>query len=128
MELSFHLPDKTENIIRVEADGHAAPVICVDHHDKRVDLVMHGVIVEILYDADNMIGDNPEQIIVIVEDQIERVFCAERRYGGFIEEDGGGVGRKLREVEIAAFDHLHAEGGNIVVVDSERGHEGRLTG
>ena len=128
MELTFHLPDETEDIIRVEADGHAAPVIRVDHHEKGVDLVMHGVIVEILYDADNMIGDSPEQIIVIVEDQIERVFYAERRYGGFIEEDGGGVGRKLREVEIAAFDHLHAEGGNIMVVDPERGHEDRLLG
>jgi len=85
MELTFHLPDKTEDIIRMEADGHAAPVIGVDHHDKGVDLIMHGVIVEILYDADNMIGDNLEQIIVIVKDQIERVFYAERRYGGLIE-------------------------------------------
>ena len=128
MELTFDLPDETEDIIRVEADGHAAPVIRVDHHEKGVDLVMHGVIVEILYDADDMIGDSLEQIIVIVEDQIERVLHAERRYGGFIEEDGGGVGRKLREVEVAAFDHLHAEGGNIMVVDPERGHEDRLSG
>ncbi len=128
MELTFHLPDETEDIIRVEADGHAAPVIRVDHHEKGMDLVMHGVIVEILYNADNMIGDSPEQIVVIVEDQIERVFYAERRYGGFIEEDGGGVGRKLREVEIAAFDHLHAEGRNIMVVDPERSHEDRLLG
>src|SRR4249919_2526809 len=128
MELTFHLPDETDDIIRVEADGHATPVIRVDHHDKGMDLVMHGVIVEILYDADNMISDGPEQIIVIVEDQIERVFYAERRYGGFIEENGGGVGRKLREVEIAAFDHLHAKGGNIMVVDPERGHEDRLLG
>src|SRR5579862_1839945 len=126
MELSFHLPYEAANIIRVEADGHAAPVIRVGHHDKGVDLVMHGVIIEILYDADNMIDDRPEQIIVIVEDQIERIFYTERRYGGFIEEDGGGVGRKLREVEIAAFDHLHAEGRNIMVVDPECSHEDRL--
>ena len=128
MELTFHLPDETEGIIRAEADGHAAPVRPVDLHDKGMDLVMHGVIVEILYDADDMIGDSLVQIIVIVEDQIERVLHAERRYGGFIEEDGGGVGRKLREVEVAAFDDLHAEGGNIMVVDPERGHEGRLPG
>ena len=128
MELTFHLPDETEDIIRVEADGHGAPVIRVDHHDKGVDLVMHGVIVEILYDADDMIGDSLEQIIVIVDNQIERVLHAEHRYGGFIEEDGGGVGRKLREVEVAAFDHLHAEGGNIMVVDLECGHEDHLPG
>ena len=128
MELTFHLPDETEGIIRMEADGHAAPVIRVDHHNKGVDLVMHGVIVEILYDADDMIGDSLEQIIMIVEDQTERVLHAERRYGGFIEDDGGGVGRKLREVDVAAFDDLHAEGGNIMVVDPERGHEDRLPG
>ena len=105
-----------------------APVKCVDHHDKGVDLVMHGVVVEILYDADDMIGDSLEQIIMIVEDQIERVIHAERRYSGFVEDDGGGVGRKLRKVEVAAFDYLHAEGGNIMVVYPECGHEDRLPG
>ena len=128
MELTFHLPDEAGDVIRVEADSHAAPVKRVDHHDNGVDLVMHGVIVEILYDADDMIGDNLVQIIVIVEDQIERILHAERRYGGFIEEDGSGVGRKLREVEVAAFDDLHAEGGNIMVVDPERGHYVRFSG
>jgi len=128
MELIFHLPEETDDIIRVEADGHAAPVKRVDHHEKGVDLVVHGVIVEILYDADNMIGDRPHQIIVIVEDEIERVFYAKCYYGGFIEEDGGGVGRKLSEIEIAAFDHLHAEGRNIMIVDPERSHKGRLLG
>jgi len=34
----------------------------------------------------------------------------------------------MREVEIAAFDHLHAEGRNIMVVDPERSHEDRLLG
>ncbi len=128
MELTFHLPDQTEDVIRAEADGHGAPVIRVDHHEKGVDLVMHGVIVEILYDADDMIGDGLEQIIMIVEDQMERILHAERCYGGFIEDDGGGVGRKLREVDVAAFDDLHAEGGNIMVVDPERGHEDRFPG
>lgn len=128
MELSFHLLDETEDIIRVEADGHAAPVIRVDHHEKGVDLVMHGVIVEILYDADDMIGEKLGLIIVIVEDQIERVLHAERRYGGFIEEDGGTVGRKLCEVEVAASDDLHAESRNIMVVDPKCGHEDRLPG
>lgn len=123
MELTFHPPDEREDIIRAEADGHAAPVKRVDQHDNGVDLVMHGVVVEVLYDADDMIGDNLVQIIVIVEDKMERVLHAERRYGGFIEEDGRGVGRKLCQVEIAAFDDLHAEGGNIMVVDPERGHD-----
>src|ERR1700722_17142193 len=50
MELTFHLPDEREDIIRVEADGHA-DIIRVDFHDKRLDLGVHGVIVEILYDA-----------------------------------------------------------------------------
>src|SRR3984957_1424775 len=94
MELTFHLPDQAEDIIRVEADGHAARLRPVDLHDKGMDLVMHGVIVEILYDADDVIGDRLELIIPIIEDQIERVVQAERRYGGFIEEDGVGVGRK----------------------------------
>ena len=89
---------------------------------------MHGVVVEIFYDADDMIGDRPEQIIMIVEGQIERVLHAERRYGGFIEDDAGRVGRKLREVEVAAFNHLHAESRNIMVVDPERGHEDRFPG
>jgi len=128
MELTFHLPDETEGVIRVEADGHAAPVKRVDQHDNGVDLVMQGVIVEILYDTDDMISDSLVQIIVIVEDQMERVLYAERRYGGFIEEDGGGVGRKLREVDVAAFDDLHAEGGNIMVVDPERSHDVRFPG
>lgn len=128
MELTFHLPDQAEDIIRAEADGHAARLRPVDLHDKGLDLVMHGVVVEILYDADDVIGDRLELIIPIVNDQIERVLHAEHPYGGFIEEDGVGVGRKLREVEVAAFDDLHAEGGNIMVVDPERGHEGRLPG
>ncbi len=45
MEFSFHLPDEADDIIRVEADGHAAPVKPVDHHEKGMDIVMHGVIV-----------------------------------------------------------------------------------
>jgi len=136
MELTFHLPDQAEDIIRVEADGHAAPIKHVDHHHKGVDLVMHGVVVEILYDADDMKSERLEVIRLIgldlirpiVDNQIERVLFAKHRYGGFIEEDGGGVGRKLREVEVAAFDDLHAEGRNIMVVDLERGHEGHLPG
>lgn len=128
MELTFHLPDEREDIFRAEADGHAAPVKRVDQHDNGADLVVHGVIVEILYDTDDMIGNSLVQIIVIVEDQMERVLHAERRHGGFIDEDGSGVGRKLREVEVAAFDDLHAEGGNIMVVDPERGHDVRFPG
>lgn len=126
MELTLHLSDQTEYIIRMKANGHSTPVRRVDHHEKGMDLVMHGVIIEILYNADDMIGEQVELIIVIVEGHIERVLHAERGYGGFIEEDGGGIGRKLREVEVAAFDHLHAEGRNIMVVDPERGHEDRL--
>ena len=84
MELTFHLPNKTEHIICMEADSHAAPVRPVDHHEKGMDLVMHGVIVKILYDADDMKGERLELIIVIVEDQIERVFHAEHRYGGML--------------------------------------------
>jgi len=137
MDFTFYLPEETGDIIRVEADGHIAPVKFVGHHEKGVDLVMHGVIVEILYDADDMKGERLEVIRLIglighdlirpiVDNQIERVLRAKHRYGGFIEEDGGGVGRKLREVEVAAFDDLHAEGGNIMVVDPERGHDGGL--
>jgi len=74
MELTFHLPDEAEDIIRVEADGHVAPVRLVGLHDKGMDIVMHGVVVEILYDADDMISDNFELVIVIVKDQVERVF------------------------------------------------------
>jgi len=127
MEVTFHLLDEAEGIIRVKADGHAAPVR-VDIQDEGLDPLVHGIIVEIFYDADDMKGDRLVLIIPIVEDQIERVLNAEHPYGGFIEEDGGGVGRKLREVEVAAFDDLHAEGGNIMVVDIERGHEDRLPG
>src|SRR6185437_81659 len=97
-------------------------------------LVMHGVIVEILYNPDDMKGERLQVIQLIglelirpiVEEHIERVPGAEHRYRGFIEDNGGGVRRKLREVEVAAFDHLYAEGGNIMVVDTERGHECRL--
>ncbi len=128
MEHTFHLSYQAEGIIRMEVDGHAVPDRVIGHHDKGVDLIMHGVIVEILYNADDVIGDNLEQIIMIVEDQLQRVLHAERRYGGFIEDDGGGVGRELREVEVAAFDDLHPEGGNIMVVDPERIHEDRLLG
>jgi len=117
MELTFHLPDETGDIVRAEAHGHTAPVKRVGHHDKGMDLVMHGVIVKILYDADDMKGEQLVPIIVIVEDQIERVLHAKCRYGGFIEDDGGGVGRKLREVEVSAFDDLHAQGRNIMIVD-----------
>ena len=60
MELTFHLPDEAGNIIHVEADGHAGPVRPVNHHGKGMNLVTHGVIVEILYDADDMIGDSLE--------------------------------------------------------------------
>src|SRR5690242_9443800 len=106
MELTFHLPDEMEDIIGVKANGHAAPVKRVDHHDKRVYLVMHGVIVEILYNADDMKGERLEVIQLIglelirpiVEEQIEWVLHAKYRYGGFIEDDAGRVGRKLREV------------------------------
>src|SRR5690349_7806339 len=75
-----------------------------------------------------MISQKFELIIVIIEDQIERVLRAECSYSGFIEEDGGGVGRKLIEVDVAAFDHLHTEGRNIMVVDPERSHEERIFG
>ena len=139
MELTFHLPDEAEGIIRVEANGHGTPIKRVYRHDKGADFVMHGVIVEILYDADDMKGERLEVsrrigrlgielIHPIVDTKIERVLNAERRYGGFIEKDGGGVGRKLHEVEIATFDHLHAEGGNIMVVNIECGHEDGLPG
>ena len=127
MELTLHLPDEAEDIIRVEADGHAAPVR-VDFHDKGLDLVVHGIIIEVLYDADDMKGAGRELMILIPDNQIEGILHAEHRYGGFIEDDAGRVGRKLREVEVAAFDDLHAEGGNIVVVDHERGHEERFPG
>jgi len=71
---------------------------------------VHGVIVEILYNADDMKGELLEVIQLtglelirpIVEEQTERVLHAKCRYGGFIEDDGGGVGRKLREVEVSA--------------------------
>src|SRR6185503_1350571 len=89
---------------------------------------VHGIIVKILYDANDMKGEQIELIIVIVEDQIERILHAEHCYGGFIEDDAHRVGRKFREVEVAAFDHLHAEGGNIMVVNPERGHDSRLPG
>ena len=95
---------------------------------------MHGIIIEILYDADDMKGEwlevirqiGIDLIRPIVEDQIERVLHAEHRYGGFIEDEAGRVGRKVREVEVAAFDDLHAEGGDIMVVDLERGQEDRF--
>src|SRR5690242_6084294 len=126
MELTFHLPDETGHIIRVKANGHAAPVSFVDHHEKRMDLVMHGVVVEILYNANDMIGQKFVLIIVIVKKKIERDLDAERSYGGFIEDDSCGVGRKLREIDVAAFDHLHAESRNIMIVDPERGHVYRI--
>jgi len=131
MELTFHLPDEAGDIIRAEADGHAAPVIHVDHHDKGVYLVMHGVIIEILDNADDMKGERLEVIQLtgfelirpIVEEHIERVLHAEHCCCGFIEDDGRGVGRKFREVEVAAFYHPHAQGGNIMVIDIDRGHD-----
>src|SRR5215469_946641 len=103
----------------MEADGHAAPVKRVDHHDKGVDLVMHGVIVEIFYNTHDMKGEGLEVIQLpgldlirpIVEEQIERVLHAKHRHGSLIEYEGGGVGRKLREVDVTAFDDLHAEWG-----------------
>jgi len=127
MELTLHLPDEAEDIIRVEADGHA-DIIRVDFHDKRLDLGVHGVIVEILYDANDMTGAGRGLMILIPDDQIEGILHAEHRNGGFIEDDAGRVGRKMCEVEVAAFDDLHAESGNIMVVDIERGHEERLPG
>jgi|GEM_PF-2235820 len=128
MELTFYLPDETGDIVRAEADGHTAPVKRVGHHEQGVDLVMHGVIVKILYDADDMKGEQLVMIIVIVEDQTERVLHTECRNGGLIEDNAGGIGRKLREVEVAAFDDLHAQGRNIMVVDPECRHEDRLPG
>ncbi len=136
MELTFHLPDETGDIIRAEADSHVAPVIHVGHHDNGVYLVVHGVIVKILYHADDMKGKRLEVIQLtglelirpIVEEQVERVLHAEHRCCGFIEDDGGRVGRKFREVEVAAFYDLHAEGGNIIVIDTKRGHDGHLPG
>ena len=98
MELTFHLPDEAGDIMRAEADGHIAPVKRIGHHKKGLDPGMHGVVVKILYDADHMKGEQLVVIIVIVEDQIERVLHAERCYGGFIEDNGGGVCRKLREI------------------------------
>ncbi len=136
MELTAHLPDETGDIIGVEANGHAAPVIHVGHHHKGVYLVMHGVIVEVLYNADYMKSERLEVIQLarlelirpVVEEHIERVFHAEHCRCGFIEDDGRGVGRKLRRVEVAAFYYLHAEGGNIMLIGIERGHEGHFPG
>lgn len=125
MELTLDLPDETGDILGAEADGHATPVR-VDSHDKGLDLVVHGIIIEILYDADDMTGAGRELMILIPDNQIEGILHAEHRYGGFIEDDAGRVGRKLCEVEVAAFNDLHAQGGNIMVVDIERGHEDRL--
>jgi len=136
MELTSYLLDETRDIIGVEADGHAAPVIHVGHQHKGVYLVVHGVIVEILYNADDMKGERLEVIQLtglelirpVVEEHIEWVFHAEHCRCGFIEDDGGGVGRKLRRVEVAAFYYLHAEGGNIMLIGIERGHEGHFPG
>jgi len=125
MELTFDLPDEAEDIIRVETDGHAAPVRA-DIQDEWLDPLVHGIIIEIFYDADDMKGAAGESLRFIPDDQLERILHAEPRYGGFIEDESGRVGRKLREVEVAAFDDLHAKGGDVMVVDSECGQEDRL--
>lgn len=127
MELTLDLPDEAEDITRVEADGHASPERAY-YHAKGLDPVVHRIIIEILYDTNHMKGTGGELMILRPDNQVEGILHAEHRYSGFIEDDAAGVGRKLCEIEVAAFDDLHAEGGNIMVVDHERGQEERLPG
>src|SRR5262249_12931133 len=122
MELTFYLPDEADDIIRMKTDGHIGPVRA-HLHDKGADLVVHGIIIEILYNANDMKGACRELVIFGPDNQIKGILHAEHRYGGFINNDAGRIRRKLSEIEVAAFDDLHAKGWNIVVVDHEGSQE-----
>jgi hypothetical protein len=57
VKLGFYLTDEAEDVIGLKSGGDGAKVLivpCIYIEDKGVDGIVHGIVVEILYDADHV--------------------------------------------------------------------------